>query len=328
MINFLLVLERHPVFTGFIPSFQEASEELKLNMKVFIVDEDKSYQKQRVELKKCILEYKIDRLLSINAFIRGNDILINEEISSLVSCYAWFVDSIKFLKSEIFNLKYYKGISSFEPEDLKYASTHHLAIKYVPLTAGNKIFRKKFAFRKKYDISFVGLVAGSSKRLKILNAVAYHCKKYGYKMICYGHFWHNSYFLKNVIGAFLFKRKYPALYPYVINRRITPDECAGLYRETRINLNIHVEHHTGFNCRTFEILEGGNFELTDEQSGLNPPFKNKQDLVFYHNIDELLQSIDYYLNHKREREDIAQTGQLFVDLNYKFVDSLHKVLYL
>lgn len=58
MINFLLVLERHPVFTGFIPSFQEASEELKLNMKVFIVDEDKSYQKQRVELKKCILEYK------------------------------------------------------------------------------------------------------------------------------------------------------------------------------------------------------------------------------------------------------------------------------
>lgn len=148
MINFLLVLERHPVFTGFIPSFQEASEELKLNMKVFIVDEDKSYQKQRVELKKCILEYKIDRLLSINAFIRENDILINEEISSLVSCYAWFVDSIKFLKSEIFNLKYYKGISSFEPEDLKYASTHHLAIKYVPLTAGNKIFRKKFAFRK------------------------------------------------------------------------------------------------------------------------------------------------------------------------------------
>lgn len=329
MINFLLLLEKHPVFTGFIPSFQEASKDLNLHMKVFIIDEDKTYQSQREKLKKFIIDHKITRLLSINAFIRENDILVNKEISDLTSCYIWFVDSMKFLTGEISNLKYYKGISSFEPSDLKSIAIYHIPIQYVPLTAGNKIFRNEpISMKKKYDISFVGLVAGSSKRLKVLNAVANHGKRKNYKMIFYGHFWHNSYWLKDRIGAFLFKQKYPALYSYVINKRITPLECADLYQKTKINLNIHVEHHTGFNCRTFEILEGRNFELTDEQVGLSPSFENNHDLVFYHDINELLQSIDYYLEHEKERENIAHNGQNFVKMNYKFVDSLRKALWL
>ena len=91
--------------------------------------------------------------LSINAFIRKNDILIDQEISDLTSCYIWFVDSMKFLTGEISNLKYYKGISSFEPSDLKNTAICHLPIQYVPLTAGNKIFRNNTALiKKKYDI--------------------------------------------------------------------------------------------------------------------------------------------------------------------------------
>jgi len=44
--------------------------------------------------------------------------------------------------------------------------------------------------------------------------------------------------------------------------------------------------------------------------------------------NELLQSIDYYLEHEKERENIAHNGQIFVKMNYKFVDSLRKALWL
>ena len=184
----------------------------------------------------------------------------------------------------------------------------------------------KLNSKKCFYHQFATLVSGSEKRLKILNAIAKYCKTNHKKMVCYGHFWHNSHYLQKIIGSIKFYCKYPTLHSYVINQRISPDECADLYKQTKINLNIHIPQHTGFNCRTFEILGNNNFELCDEQDNHFINFIDRKHLVFYHNEKEVVSLFDYYLKHPVEREAIAQQGGIFVNEKYKFSDSVKKVL--
>ena len=47
----LLLVANRSAVTGLIPSFQEAFFQLHIDGKVFFVNEDKIYQKQRKELK-------------------------------------------------------------------------------------------------------------------------------------------------------------------------------------------------------------------------------------------------------------------------------------
>lgn len=328
-MNLLLIISNRPVFTGFIPSFKDACSQLSIMMDVFILDEDKSYDSQRIKLKKYIKKRKPDKILCINDFCQSGNFLVDYEITQLVSCYVWFVDSMHRMSYYDSNLHFYRGVSSFEPTDCTLSEKYKVSIQYVPLTAGEKIFcTNNEPEEKEYDVSFVGLVAESEKRLKVLTAIARYCKKNRHSMICYGHFWHNSHLLQSIIGSIKFKYKYPDLYPYVINKRISPQQCMRLYKRTKINLNIHVEHHTGFNCRTFEILGNGNFELCDEQNNRVIHFENKKHLVFYHTADEAVQLIDYYLSHPKERENIATQGKQFVNTKYTFANSLRQVLFL
>lgn len=323
----LLLVANRSAVTGLIPSFQEAFFQLHIDGKVFIVNEDKIYQKQRKELKKYIVDHGIDRLLCINDFCQNGEYLVDQEIAELAHCHIWFVDSMYSMKTPDSTLSLYEKVSSFEPKDTALSSVYHKTIHYVPLTMGNNIFcTAPENVEKKYDISFVGLVSGSKKRLKILNAIAKYCKTNHKKMICYGHFWHDSHYLQKIIGSVKFYCKYPTLHSYVINQRISPAECAGLYKQTKINLNIHIPQHTGFNCRTFEILGNNNFELCDEQDNHVINFIDGKHLVFYHDEKEVVNLFDYYLKHPVERETIAQQGGTFVNEKYKFSDSVRKVL--
>lgn len=326
-MKILLVIDSQPVFTGFIPSFEEACKELNAEMTFFIVDGDKSYEAQRIKLKNIICEENPNKLLCINDFCQNGNFLIDKEITQLTSCYIWFVDSMHLMKNFDYTLPFYSGISSFEPTDTTLSRKYNVPIQYVPVTAGKGLFCMNQTEEKKiYDVSFVGLVAGSKKRINVLNKIAEYCKLNNKKMICYGHFWHNSHWFQNIIGAFKFKRKYPILYSYVINKRISPKECASLYKRTKINLNIHIPQHSGFNCRTFEILGNENFELCDEQDNREIHFKNRKNIVFYHNADEAVRLLDYYLKHPEERKHIASEGAKFVNSKYKFVNSLKRVL--
>lgn len=323
----LLLVANRSAVTGLIPSFKEAFLQLHLDGDVFIVNQDRVYQNQRKELKQYIVKHEINSLLCINDFCKDGKYLINQEIVKLVPCYIWFVDSMQSMKSPDPNLSQYKKISSFEPTDVKLSSIYHRKIDYVPLTMGHNLFcTSPGNTEKKYDVSFVGLVSGSEKRLKILNAIAKYCKTNHKKMVCYGHFWHNSHYLQKIIGSIKFYCKYPTLHSYVINQRISPAECADLYKQTKINLNIHIPQHTGFNCRTFEILGNNNFELCDEQDNHFINFIDRKHLVFYHNEKEVVSLFDYYLKHPVEREAIAQQGGIFVNEKYKFSDSVKKVL--
>lgn len=322
----VLVLEK--CFCMFKDSFCEAFEELDIPVVVFPADNSREYGEQRKKLMQRISSEHIDILLILNHLNREHDFFINEEIVQNVSCYVWFVDSLETEKIQDPCLNKYTKIFSFEPKDIPYAKkAYHLDIQYLPLTAGKSIFCSKMQqpTERAYDISFVGLAAGSEKRLRILNAAAEYCLTHHRTMAVYGHYWHNSHFFQRMIGSLRFKAKYPKLWPFIVNERVSPEKCAEIYRNSKINLNIHVPYHTGFNCRTFEILGNGNFELCDRQNTELIPFESGKHLVFYHTIEDLLEKIDYYLTYDEEREAIAHCGGAFVNERYSFADSLRVI---
>lgn len=323
----VLVLEKSHFM--FQQSFCEAFQELGISAVVFHVDNGLEYTGQRERLLKVINDENIEKLLILNNLVRDSDFFINDTVIRQIPCYLWIVDSLHLEKVHDNCLNKYSAVYSFEPEDIAYGkSQYNIDIQYLPLTMGKSLFCSKLHEPKvrKYDISFIGLVSGSKKRLEILNAVAEYCQAHQKKLVAYGHYWHDSHPLQSLVGSLRFRLKYPKLWPFVVNKRLTAEQCAQVYMNSKINLNIHIPCHTGFNCRTFEILGNGNFELCDKQNTEAIPLEDNKHLSFYESIDELIHKIQYYLSNDGEREKIAKCGGEFVNSRFSFVDILRVIL--
>jgi spore maturation protein CgeB len=61
--------------------------------------------------------------------------------------------------------------------------------------------------------------------------------------------------------------------------------------------------------RNFEIPGHGGFLLTDYAEHLDQYYIPEKEIIVFHNIDELVENISYYLSHDEEREKIRSAGQ-------------------
>ncbi|KKL12309.1 hypothetical protein LCGC14_2537050 [marine sediment metagenome] len=84
---------------------------------------------------------------------------------------------------------------------------------------------------------------------------------------------------------------------------------AELYRQSKIALGISAFDYDCYTSdRLFRAMGSGVFYLTKYFPGIESMFTNKKHLVWWHDIDECLELIDYYLRHGLEREQIAKRG--------------------
>ncbi len=82
------------------------------------------------------------------------------------------------------------------------------------------------------------------------------------------------------------------------------------FREAAINLNlINGNAETGLNMRHFEITAAGGFMMCYHQPEIEEHFEVGKECVVFRNEADLLEKIDYYLNHADERGEIALAGQ-------------------
>jgi len=87
-------------------------------------------------------------------------------------------------------------------------------------------------------------------------------------------------------------------------------EVSHVYHQSKINLNITLHCiETGICQRVFDVMAAGGFLLTNYQKELEELFVPGEDLVVYHNLEELCYYVDYYLEHEEERQRIARNGQ-------------------
>lgn len=86
-------------------------------------------------------------------------------------------------------------------------------------------------------------------------------------------------------------------------------EAPVIYRCSKINLNITLKSIlTGIPLRSFEIMGNGGFLLSNYQREYDEYFQNEVDYVYYTDYRDLEEKVEYYLNHEKERNEIAGNG--------------------
>lgn len=328
-MHICLVLDKSNII--FLNSFLEALAINQIKCTPFIVDSSRDFIVQRNELLKLLQREDISYILSINEYYdEQKRNLYDDTILEQAKINVWYVDTMQHGEYMPNIVKKYNKIYTFEPTDIEYAKQlYDIDIEYLPFGAGRNLFASDYLTKQKsyeYDICFVGLVAGSTYRLSILNTIAQLCIKNNYKFALYGHFWHSNHYLQQIIGSIKFRYKYPDLYKYVHNQKLEPNKVVDLYRKSRICLNIHNQNHTGLNCRSFEIMGNGNFLLTDKKDTNRLNIKAGVDYEDYSNMEELINKISYFLCHDKERQCIALNGAACVRQNYTIDRLISKVI--
>ena len=82
-----------------------------------------------------------------------------------------------------------------------------------------------------------------------------------------------------------------------------------IFEAAKINLNITSKTiQTGITQRIFDSLANGGFVITNYQAELYDLFTPGEDLVVYESLEDLVEKVQYYLEHEEERKQIAMHG--------------------
>ncbi len=139
--------------------------------------------------------------------------------------------------------------------------------------------------KKKYDVVFVGTPKGD--RLKYMR-----------------------YLLKKKVNFAIGGAGWD-IYPEFKNQyigKVPDEEFIKLINETKINLCFSQNFFSSPHVleRSLAVNACKSFALTEYVSGYFPKFTEGKDMVTFKNEDELLKRISYYLEHEKEREQIAK----------------------
>lgn len=108
---------------------------------------------------------------------------------------------------------------------------------------------------------------------------------------------------------------------------VSYDVLSYIYQKSKINLNVTLHCiETGVPQRVLDVMAAGGFMLSNYQEELEEMFVPGEEIVLYHNEQELEELVAYYLEHDEERERIARNGQEKVLREYNYQVGLLKAL--
>lgn len=100
-----------------------------------------------------------------------------------------------------------------------------------------------------------------------------------------------------------------------------------IFAGSDINLNISLKTiQTGIPLRILDVLACGGFLISNYQIELSEHFQLGEELVVYHDLEELVYLCEYYLEHEAERQQIAKRGRRRIETDFRFEDKLQKIL--
>lgn len=162
--------------------------------------------------------------------------------------------------------------------------------------------------KKRYEITFVGGLGTQNftKRTNFINSIA---SKTDFKW--WGYWWKYGGDGRKV-------EEFPALHQ-TFNGLTSGLEMFQIYKDSKIVMNDYVDtaNGIGFNQRMFEVMGCGAFMLTREAPNFKGLFPNDI-FVTYKDKSDFLDKVQYFLNHDKEREEIARNAQKFVVDRYDY----------
>ncbi len=103
-------------------------------------------------------------------------------------------------------------------------------------------------------------------------------------------------------------------------------EMPVIFKESKINLNMTSKAiRYGLPLRIFDILSCGGFCVSNYQPEIPELFTPGEDLVMYGSMEELQDIIAYYLEHDKERQEIAANGRKTLMENYTYEKQIAKM---
>ena len=100
-----------------------------------------------------------------------------------------------------------------------------------------------------------------------------------------------------------------------------------VFQCSRINLNISLRSiQSGIPLRAMDIMGAGGFLLTNYQRDFDRHFTAGKDYVYYENLDDMIEKLDYYLTNPTERDEIARSGQQKVYSGHTYEQRFQKIL--
>ncbi len=107
-------------------------------------------------------------------------------------------------------------------------------------------------------------------------------------------------------------------YPQHFIGRADHREMGKIYSQSKIGFNSSVKND--INLRVFEVMSSGCFLLTNaiKNNGFEELFEDRKHLVVYRNDKEMVELLEYYLTHEKEREEIAAAGHALVVSQYTY----------
>ena len=117
--------------------------------------------------------------------------------------------------------------------------------------------------------------------------------------------------------------------PYIHNCGFAKSqtEMPVIFHESKINLNTTCKAiRTGLPQRIFDIMGSGGFVLSNYQSELPELFEVGSEVISYGSMDELIELVSYYLDHDKERQEIAHNGYERVAKEYNYTIRLAQLL--
>lgn len=106
-------------------------------------------------------------------------------------------------------------------------------------------------------------------------------------------------------------------------------EMPYVFHYSKINLNITLKSiKSGIPLRAIDIMSAGGFLLTNFQSDLLQHFTPGEDFVYYDDLQDLNEKIQYYLTHEKERRQIAKNGQEKIRRYHSFEQHFSEILQL
>lgn len=104
-------------------------------------------------------------------------------------------------------------------------------------------------------------------------------------------------------------------------------EMPKVFHESKINLNFTIPNiKSGIPLRIWDILGSGGFLLTNFQAEIPCYFKEGEDLVCFDDLDDLREKVGYYLEHEKERQEIAENGYRKVKEHHSYRKRIQSIL--
>lgn len=165
-------------------------------------------------------------------------------------------------------------------------------------------------------------------------------RQYGNDIVFVGSYYRSRYELFKKLSDFDFgiwgpgwnKLESTELRPHLKGEHTRPSEWAEIYSASKIVLAPHYQdqgnRYPVFQAspRIFEAMACGAFVISDYQKDVFSLFKDGKHLVGFKTETELIDKINYYLEHSDERKKIAEQGRIEVLKNHKYVDRVEKLL--